>query len=142
MITNFTCVSINSVPTPAQLIQKMLNSTVDNILYVYGFPYDENDESDYIYRCRMNWTKTTINEFISNLRNCDFLINNGAPFAEDVTIRRNRLQRLKEIHASEIVIQNEYKLLMLAATLNQFSSDLEIIHIPMNDETKKEVSYD
>ncbi len=127
MTTRFSCIQLNITDTPHQLIKRMLTSTHNTILYVCGFPYDENDDSNCIYRCIMNWPVCDTESIVRTIVESENFENSF--FSNDILIRTERLKNLVSCKAPKIVIDNELLLLTMAKALNYFAVNIETITI-------------
>ncbi len=141
--------------SPTAYIELMFEKTgKDNTLLIPGFYYDENDESDKVYRCKMDWNKAKLedvlnkyNDIYNDLKEvadkhretknidaasidaeCELIIKKDKKqFEYGVLSRAKRLCRLLALHAPEIVVRNEARQFAQAMVLNRYCTEMTVI---------------
>lgn len=130
-MTNITpAFTFDTIHTPEEIVDLMFENTKDGILYMPGFPYDDWDESRYIYKCYMDWSKkdrsTVLQELTAILNDAEMMqYNSDGAFADEIGCRITRYYALK--NAPKTIVDNEVQLLTAAYVLNSFATDVEVV---------------
>ncbi len=135
--------------TPEEVLSFLFDHTLENkTLYLYGphifKPTDpkgivSKEEDTLIWRCKMNWTKETYDEFVSKLQAGVFGTMVKKPSADQQTVEfsaewntgicYDRLQTLLKVDAPDVIIEHEIQQ-FAAAVLFCFTETIDEIILP------------
>ncbi len=133
MFSIYTDYSDGTDYTAAAYIRNCFDNTKNGILFAYGPCRDEDNESDTIFRYRMNWTEADRDSLIVELEafchgQGTLSVKEDGLYAQEVHTRCRRFHRLMELNAPNMVIQTEAFFLAAVALLNRFASEATRIY--------------